>query len=127
VSGPARYSNRQGPARAPRGPSHDTEIPTPGCYAIRRENFPSRAVRIWLGHPIDPDTGEEMTERGFRWQASIDGQPVPLDSVWPACARHPIDHEEHERICERNATMDANSPFYDARKPIDKLAAPPPF
>lgn len=114
--------------RAFTGQLIDPDIPTPGSYRIKlAKGAPTSAVRIWLGHPIDPETGEEMTERGFRWQASINGEPVPLDRVWPGCARDPIDDAEHARIMERNSTQDDDSPFYDVRKPVDLSRAPPPF
>lgn len=120
---------RQG-ERAPAftGQLVDPDVPTIGCYRTRlSKGAPDSAVRIWLGHPINPEDGEEMTERGFRWQASINGQPVPLDRVWPGCAADPISGEEYDRLMERNKTLDEDSPFYDPRQPIDLRFAPPPF
>lgn len=106
---------------------HDPEIPTPGCYRVRlRKGAPDSAVRIWLGHGIDPATGEEMTERGFNWQCTVNGARVPFQDVWPGCAREPISREEHDAIVARNATLDEDSPFYDPRRPIDLMTAPPP-
>lgn len=124
-----RHSNRIAPRIAAyRGPLLDPDVPTPGCYRItQRRGAPTSAVRIWLGHPFDPDTGEEMTDRGYRWQASVNGQRVPLEQVWPGCARNPITAEEHDRIVERNRTLDEDSPFYDPRRPVDLASAPPPF
>lgn len=119
---------RHGKPLPSRGPAFDPDVPVTGCYRIRlRRGAPYSAVRIWLGPPIDPDTGEQMSERGYRWQASINGSPVPLEQVWPGCARDPIPLAEHDRIANQNATMDELSPFYDARKPIDLGSAPPPF
>jgi hypothetical protein len=119
---------RRGTPLPPRGPAHDPDQPTPGCFRVRlRRGAPSSAVRIWLGHPLNPDTGEEMLERPMHWQATLDGQRVPLEQCWPGCARDPISREEHDRIVARNRDMDPTSPFYDHRKPIDLGSAPPPF
>lgn len=91
-----------------------------------RKGAPDSAVRIWLGHGLDPDTGEEMTERGFNWQCVVNGVRTDFHSVWPGCAREPISREEHDRLLERNSTLDEDSAFYDPRKPIDLFTAPPP-
>lgn len=124
-----RYANRRGILRPSyRGPGLDPDTPVAGCYRVRlRPGAPDSALRIWLGFPVDPESGEEMTERGYRWQASLNGAPVDILNWWPACAREPISEAEHDRICERNATLDPDSPFYDAGKPIDLGRAPPPF
>jgi hypothetical protein len=111
-----------------RGTAHDSETPTPGCYSVRmRAGAPASAVRIWLGHGIDEATGEENTERPFFWQCELNGQRVPLDRCWPGCAREPISREEHDRLVERNRTMDEDSPFYDVRSRVDLRTAPAPF
>lgn len=123
-----RYANRRGVARpSNRGPALDPDVPVPGCFRIKlRRDAPWSAIRIWLGPPRDPETGEEMSERGYRWQAELNGAPVDLYDHWPGCAREPISREEHDRIVGRNRTMDEDSPFYDPRKPIDLFTAPPP-
>jgi hypothetical protein len=120
---------RRGPrAAAYAGPAFDADVPSAGFYRTRlSKGAPDSAVRIWLGHGLDPDTGEEMTERPMHWQASINGQRVPLERVWPGCGRSPISEAEHDRIVARNATLDEESPFYDARVPVDIGSAPPPF
>lgn len=119
---------RRGAPRPSRGPAHDTEVPTPGCYkVVLRRGAPASAVRIWLGHGVDPATGEEMRERPFHWQCELNGQRVPLEDCWPGCARSPIDREEYDRLVARNATMDDESPFFDPRRPIDRMSAAPPF
>lgn len=116
------------PRPSNRGPALDPEVPETGCFRIRlRAGAPWSAIRIWLGPPVDPATGEEMSERGFRWQATLNGAPVDLYDYWPGCARERISREEHDRIVEQNATMDEFSPFYDQRRPIDLASAPPPF
>jgi hypothetical protein len=114
--------------RRDRGPLLDPEVPEVGCYRIAlRRGAPSSGIRIWLGFPIDPETGAEMTERPYNWQAELNGERVHLWDYWPGCAREPISREEYDRLVERNATMDEESPFYDPRRRIDLFTAPPPF
>lgn len=122
-----RYANRQG-VNKERGRAFDPDIPEAGCYRIKqgKETVPS-VVRIWLGPPVDPATGEEVPERGERWQAAINGEAVPLDRVWPGCARSPISQAEHDRLLAELLTMDPESPFYDPRKSVDLLTAQLPF
>lgn len=116
------------PRPSNRGPALDPDVPEPGCYRIRlRRDAPFSAVRIWLGPPVDPATGEEMSERGFRWQATLNGAPTDLYDLWPGCARERISREEHDRLVERNATMDEESPWFDPTRRIDLRSAPPPF
>ena len=110
-----------------RGPAHDADLPEVGCYRITlRRGSPTSALRIWLGRPRDPETLLEMTERPFSWQAELNGAPVDLWRFWPGCAREQISREEHDRIVERNRTMDDTSPFYDPMRRVDLMSAPPP-
>jgi hypothetical protein len=132
VSGPARMTRqprpRLGIARPPRGPAFDPDLPVAGFYRVRlRRGASDSVIRIWLGPPKDPETGEEMADRGFAWQAELNGQAVDVFDYWPGCARERISREEHDRIVERNRTMNEASPFYDPKKPIDIWSAPPPF
>lgn len=114
--------------RADRGPALDPDIPMPGCYRIRLvKGGPYCALRIWLGLPIDPATNEEVQERGYRWQCTLNGVRVPFEDHWPGCARDRISQEEHDRICGEHRTMDHTSPFYDPRRPISLASAPVPF
>lgn len=124
-----RFSNRpERLASAHSAPVVDPELPSAGCYRVRlAKGAPDSAIRIWLGHSIDPATGEEMTERSFFWQCTVNGVRQPIENYWPGCAREPISREEHDRLVERNATLDEDSPFYDARRPVDLSSAPPPF
>lgn len=126
---PERYSNRKGKPAADRGPAYCPDTPVPGCYRIQlRKGGPFVGLRIWLGHPRDPDTGEEMSERGMRWQCQLNGvEMVPVEDFWPGCARVPIGEAEHARICHLSRTMDARHPFYDPRRPINRLKSPMPF
>lgn len=100
-----------------------------GCYRVTlRRGAPASAVRIWLGHGVDDATGEEMVDRPMHWQASLNGARVPLDQCWPGCARETISREEHDRLVERNRTMDPDSAFFDVGRPVDlRHAAPPSF
>lgn len=110
-----------------RGEAHDPDTPTPGCYRIRlRRGAPDSAVRIWLGHGVDEATGEEAIERPYHWQCTLNGARVSLERCWPGCARETISREEHDRLVERNRTMDETSPFFDPRARVDLATAPPP-
>lgn len=124
-----RFSNRTGVGdRRKTGPLLDPDVPEVGCFRIvLRRGAPASAIRIWLGHPADPETGEEMLERPFMWQASLNGQRVDLHDYWPGCARERISREEHDRLVERNRTMDEESPFYNPQQPIDLFRAPAPW
>lgn len=124
-----RYANRLGERAPSQGAAFDPDVPQPGCYEVQlRRGAPSSVIRIWLGHGIDPLTGEEMLERPFLWQCELNGgERVPLERFWPGCARKPISREEYDRVAKRNATMDPASPFYDPRRPVDLKTAPMPF
>lgn len=101
----------------------DPEVPMAGCFKVTlRRGAAASAVRIWLGRPM----GEEPTDRGPCWQATLNGAPYDVFALWPDCARTPISREEHDRIVERNRTMDDASPFFDPSRPIDLATAPPP-
>lgn len=117
-------------ARQPgKGEGFDPDVPAPGFYAVRlRRGAPQCALEIFCGPPRDPESGEEMLERPFARQARLNGaEEVDPMRFWPACASSPISAAEHARLCARNATDDEDSPFYDPLRPINKLAAPPPF
>lgn len=110
---------------------YDPDIPTEGYYRRRlRRGAMFSAIRIWLGAPIDPATGEEVPERGVRWQATVNGEAVPVDTVWPGCARDPIDKAEHDHIINGQAwgrIHDPEGPHANPNRPIDLLRAPLPF
>jgi len=120
-----RRGNRA-PART--GPAFDPDVPSAGFYRYRlRRGGPFVALRYWLGPPLDPETGEEM-DRSPRWQCRLNGtELVPVERYWPQCARDPIDQREHDRLCELHRTLDEASPYYDARRPFDRLTNPLPF
>lgn len=122
-------TTRHGKPAAPRGRAYDSETPAPGFYRIRKvKGGPFVAVRIWLGHPLDPATGEELKERGMRWQCQLNGcELVPVEDYWPGVAKHAISQADHDRICALSRTMNPKHPFYDPRRRIDRLTAPVPF
>jgi hypothetical protein len=115
--------------RAPsRGPSFDPDEPVAGFYRLKlRKGATDSALRIWHGFPMDPETGAEMHERPMVWQATLNGGPCDYLQFWPACARDPISEAEHNRLVERNKTMEPESPFYDPLRKVDINSAPPPF
>lgn len=47
---------------------------------------PIVGLKIWHGYPIDPDTGEVLTERPALWRAEVNGEPVPINDVAPQFA-----------------------------------------
>ena len=125
-----RYrSLRRGVPACKLGPAYSPEQPVAGCYRIRlRKGGPFAALRIWLGPTLDPETGEEMENRGYRWQARLNGSElVPIGDHWPGCARDPISEGEHDRLCQLSRTMDPDHPFFDPKKPINRLKSPMPF
>lgn len=119
------------PAPLPTAAGFDPDMPEPGFYRLRlRKGAMFSAVRIWSGPPIDPATGEEVPERGVRLQASINAEPVPLERVWPQCAKNPITEAEHDHILRTQdwgRTHAPDSPQADPRRPVDLLTAPLPF
>jgi hypothetical protein len=118
---------RLGIARPSRGPSFEPDLPVAGFYRVRlRRGAADSAIRIWLGPPRDPETGEPMPDRSPVWQAELNGQAVDVFTYWPGCARERISEAEGERLVERNRTLDDASAFYDPRRPIDLFAAEPP-
>lgn len=118
---------RTGKRAPPRGPGFDPDLPVQGFYRVKlRKGAHDSALAIWLGPPRDED-GAEMFERPFAWQATINGTPCDYHDFWPACARDPITRDEHDRLVERNRTMEPESPFYDPKKPLNIGTAPTPF
>jgi hypothetical protein len=126
---PARKSNRRGTPAPRQGEAYEIETPTAGCYRIRlAKGGPFVGLRIWLGHALDPVTGEEMSERPMLWQCRLNGtQLVPVADYWPGCAKHRISEAEYARICRLSRTMNPKHPFYDPRRPINPMVAPVPF
>lgn len=121
-------SNRKPGKPVNRGPSFNPDLPIAGCYrATLTRGGPPVALRFWMGPPVDPETGEEM-DRAPRWQCRLNGaELVPVERFWPGCARDSISLEDHDRLCELNRTLDPADPYYDPRRPIDRLKTPLPF
>lgn len=44
---------------------------------------PLAGVKIWRGHPVDPVTGETLTERPALWRAAVNGTDEPIEQVAP--------------------------------------------
>ena len=86
------------------------EVPTAGFYRhkLRGGSIPV-AVKVWHGAPLDPVTGEEL-DRGWRWQATADGEPIPLDDVWPECGKRPITEVEYAAAIKRRAWAQKAAP-----------------
>ena len=82
----------------------DPDAPIAGYYRMRlRSGGVFVAIRIWFGQPpnhehaIDPTTARVL-DRSFRWQATANGEIIPLERVWPQCADDPIDEAEARRL-----------------------------
>jgi hypothetical protein len=111
-----------------------TTEPMAGFYAMRLVpgGLPV-AVRIWFGHAIID--GEEQ-DRGYDWRVEIDGESdkvetdatgyscrVALDvnSVWPFCARRPIDEKEYRYLQRRARWAREHAPHHPAARPRDRV------
>lgn len=44
---------------------------------------PMCGVKVWRGFPVDPDTGEILTERPILWRCEVNGTPEPIEDVAP--------------------------------------------
>ncbi len=109
--------------------SVDPDVPTAGFYRwkLARGGHPV-GLRIFWGQVRDPDTGE-LLER-WNWQAEVNGRPIDLYRVWPACACERISEAEHDHLVslERWGRENApHSPQANPNRPIDLLSAPLPF
>lgn len=95
---------RDGAALAAPVAGFDPDQPEAGYYRMRlRSGGVFVAIRIWFGpppnheHAIDPTTSRVL-DRSHRWQATANGEIIPLDQVWPRCADEPIDEAEARRL-----------------------------
>ena len=103
--------------------------PVAGFYRHKFGRSTVRAgVRIWHGPPADPVTGEIM-DRGWRWQAEVNGQLTDFERVWPVCAGDPITEEEYRRYVQRKAWARENAPdsAYATGRKIDRLSLDHPL
>jgi hypothetical protein len=108
----------------------DPSVPVAGYYRLRLNGRGVwGVVRIWLGPPHDPVTGEEL-DRGWRWQASFNGEPIDLERAWPVCAKHPTDEQHYRRVIARQQWAQEHAPgtaYADPRARHDPLSGPLPF
>ena len=105
--------------------------PEPGLYRLKLvRGGPWCGVRIWYGAPPDPDQPGALLDRSHRWQASINGNPCPIDQVWPWAAGRRIDQAEYRYLIALSQHAKAHAPELpeaDPTKPIDHLRVRPPF
>lgn len=105
---------------------HDVDLPVAGLYRMRlRSGGVAVGVRIWHGPPLDPVTGETM-DRSWRWQAAVNGAPIDIERVWPACADDPIDQSEHDHLAGLQAWGRAagHAAIADPTRRLDPLSSP---
>lgn len=115
--------------------------PTPGFYQMTLvRNGPLVPVRIWFGAAVID--GEEQ-DRGDDWHCEINGEtdyiekdkdnpeyrcrlPLPIDRVWPFCARRPISEGDYRFMvdtAEHAVKWRPDKPQAHPRKAIDKRGA----
>ena len=100
-------------------------------------------LKVWYGHPQDPDTGETLTERPAMWRGILDGEPCDMyprngggfilefgngPSVEPIIVGDLIDEDEYEYLTQRNAharEYEPAAPEANPRKPVNFNAMPP--
>ncbi len=95
-------------------------------------------LKVWFGHPIDPDTGETLTERPAIWRTCLDGDDINAytcpnvfwtDKPGPAAIKgKEIDADEYEFLLRRNAharTYVPTAPEANPRKTIKLTELPP--
>lgn len=66
-------------------------------------------IKLWFGPPSDPITGE-LLDRGYRWQALADDEPMEFEAAWPKCAGDPISAQEYRRLVARKAWAREHAP-----------------
>jgi hypothetical protein len=108
----------------------DPDTPIAGLYRARLvQGGVYVGVRIWFGPPHDPVTGEQL-DRSWRWQATANGELIPLDRVWPRYADKRIDQAEYDYLVAMQRWGEAHapdSPQANPRRKINLLTAPLPF
>lgn len=108
----------------------DVSKPTPGFFRHRpRGGSVIGGVKIFYGPPTDPITGEDL-DRGWRWQALFDGEPIDFDDCWPKCAGDPITKKEYRELCARREWARENAPgsaYAVIGKRIDLLSTSEPL
>ena len=108
----------------------DVSRPVAGFYRYRLGRGTVRGgVRIWFGPPHDPVTGEEL-DRGWRWQAEFDGEPIDFLRVWPACTGEPITEQEYRAMIARKAWAREHAPgsaYAERGRRLDPLSTDNPL
>lgn len=111
-----------------RQPLHLGE-PHAGWYWTRFvKNGPKVPVEIELIRPIDPETGELISDEYLR--AEVDGQEVTPESVWERCCDHPISESEFRYLCGATRWDKAyapQNPYANPTRKVDHLRTPLPF
>lgn len=110
--------------RAPAKPHRWTGVapvredePRAGWYRRRLvKGGPWCPVRIWFGPSFDPATGE-WCDRSHCWRATINGDQVPVETVWPWCAGEPITEPEHEYLVALHRHAVAHEPTLPEASP----------
>lgn len=108
----------------------DEGTPEAGFYKMSlRSGGVLVGVRIWHGAPLDPLTGDEL-DRGWRWQAEVNGTYIEVDLVWPRCAGRFISEAEYQHLCGVQSWAKENAPataFANPMRKVDPLASVLPF
>lgn len=93
----------------------DANEPLAGYYRTRRKGGDWQPVGIWKAD----DAVSEMLDG--EWTVMLSGNSVPVDRVWPWCARYPISYETYAAVAERG------EPWPDLHEAVTKLhnQAPP--
>lgn len=96
-------------------------------------------VKIWKDFPIDPVTGELLTERSYMWRAELNGEGVPIAEVMiemdgitdmPVVKGTYVDEVEYIRLSSTVKWAQQHAPDAPEAKPrekIDPLTAPLPW
>ena len=83
------------------------DSPQPGLYKLRwRRNAPWQPVRIWLDHPVDPETLEALDRPPLLRCLVADRERDPHD-IWSWCAGNPIPAAEYTYLRELLAWSDS--------------------
>ena len=108
----------------------DVETPVAGYYRLRLSGGSVRGgVKLFFGPPNDPITGEEL-DRGWRWQAFFNDEPIDFNRVWPNCAGDPISEADYRRMCRRVAWAQEHAPdsaYAQTGRKFDHLSAASPL
>lgn len=114
------YRDAAQPARTFEG--FDPDKPVAGLYRMRLvAGGIAVGVRIWHGAPLDPVTAEEL-DRGHRWQATANGEPMLIERAWPKCADTPIEQAEYDHLCALQSWAREAAPTSAVANPTRRLS-----